>query len=30
MYYCDGCQLREISTSETVYKCVHCEDVTLC
>jgi hypothetical protein len=29
-YYCDGCQLNEISETETVYKCVYCEDVTLC
>lgn len=29
-YYCDGCQLKEICSNETVYKCVHCEDVTLC
>lgn len=29
-YYCDGCELREISANEIVYKCIECEDVTLC
>ena len=23
-YYCDGCELREIDSNETVYKCSHC------
>lgn len=29
-YYCDGCMLKEIEENKAVYKCVTCEDVTLC